>query len=399
MGFKVPGLAIAVTVIIVGSMGRAQATSESVLYTFSGGADGGYPEAPVILLGKKLYTTTSGGGGASGAGTVFETTLSGAGHAIYAFKGAPDGASPLSGLTAIHGVLYGTTYDGGNQSCQLDGVSDCGTVFAVTPKGKEQVVYAFKGGSDGANPDASLIQSAGTLFGTTSSGAGTGCGGFGVVGCGAVFSLTTSGSESLLYAFQGGTDGGLPGPGALVKIGGNFYGTTIAFGNKKCTAHLGCGTVYSISPSGSLNTLYTFTGGTDGASPNELVAVGSTLFGTTIYGGNGSNGTVFELSLAGKETVLYRFSGQADGSNPNPGMANLNGTLYGTTANGGANGCGTVFSVSSSGTVAAIYSFGGQANGDGCNPRSGLVNVNGTLYGTTSYGGASDVGTIYKFVP
>lgn len=142
--------------------------------------------------------------------------------------------------------------------------------------------------------------------------------------------------------------------------------------------------------------LHSFGASEDGANPYAvLLNVDGTLYGTTAFGGENGNGegTVFALKRSGAETVLYRFAGSGEGEQPRAGLVNVKGTLYGTTPYGGANDKGTVFSVTTSGTVTVLHNFGGS--GDGANPYAGLLNVNGTLYGTTLDGGASREGTVF----
>ncbi|HYL26277.1 MAG TPA: choice-of-anchor tandem repeat GloVer-containing protein, partial [Candidatus Nitrosotalea sp.] len=151
-----------------------------------------------------------------------------------------------------------------------------GAVFRISASGAETVVYSFSGGPDGSYPHARLIDANGTLYGTTYYG-GSGCGG---AGCGTVYSVTTDGHETVLYTFRGGSDGSYPVAG-LVFLNGTLYGTTAWGGNSNCKGY-GCGTVYSVSASGVEQVLHRFSGGRDGAAPEaDLVAVNGTLYGTT----------------------------------------------------------------------------------------------------------------------
>lgn len=211
--------------------------TESLLYSFKGEPDGMGPTAPLIALKGKLYGTTTQGG--LYWGTVFSITPAGSEHVVYSFTGGADGSWPFAPLTAVSGTLYGTTVD--------SGLSDNGTVYSVTPSGSQKVLYKFAGGSDGQNPAAGLIYVNGTFYGATSGGGGAGCGSGSTGGCGTIYSLTPKGSENVLHRFQGGSDGINP-QAALVKLNGTFYGTTIAggVGGKACNA--GCGTVYTITP-------------------------------------------------------------------------------------------------------------------------------------------------------
>jgi len=173
------------------------------------------------------------GGAAKGAGFKL----------LYSFQGGSDGANPYSDLIDVRGTLFGTTYAGGGAGCAPSG---CGTVFSVTKQGEESVLYRFKGSSDGARPQAGLIDVDGVFYGTTDFGGGCPSGG----NCGTIFSLTPSGGETVLHAFQGGADGDDP-QSALLDVGGTFYGTTEFGGGTKCFRNNGCGTSFSITPGGA----------------------------------------------------------------------------------------------------------------------------------------------------
>jgi uncharacterized repeat protein (TIGR03803 family) len=263
-------------------------------------------------------------------------------------------------------------------------------VFSITPSGHETVLHAFAGSPDGEEPLARLLNVNGTLYGTTSlGGAYNSVHHFG----GTVFSITPGGKEKVLYSFGNGTDGAYPYAG-LTDVKGRLYGTTYYGG-----AH-NWGTVFSITPGGKEKVLYSFGAhGNDGEWPTTgLVDVSGTLYGTTFVGGayNG-DGTVFSITPSGTETVLHSFSNNgSDGWYPDAALLNVNGTLYGTTYFGGAHGLGTVFSITLSGHETVLHSFNGR---DGSFPASGLVDVNGTLYGTTATGGAHNDGTVYSITP
>jgi|HubBroStandDraft_4_1064222.scaffolds.fasta_scaffold00011_82 uncharacterized repeat protein (TIGR03803 family) len=308
--------------------------------------------------------------------------------------GSADGSEPFaSGLLDLHGTLYGTTlYGGANYSC------NCGTVFAIGRFGAETVLHSFGGVGDGINPAGDLINVNGTLYGTTASGGGVGYGSYG--GGGTFFSISPSGAETVLHAFGGAGDGAEP-EGHLARFKGTFYGATYAGGSYSYGSQGRGGTVFSISAAGGETVLHSFGGAGDGALPNDgLIKVRlqghpmEKLYGTTVLGGAYQRGTVFVISPSGAETVLYSFAGGYDGKDPWAGLVNVNGALYGTTTGAGAYGGGTVFVVSPSGTESVLHSFGGS--GDGATPRATLINVNGTLYGTTYNGGANNDGTVFS---
>jgi uncharacterized repeat protein (TIGR03803 family) len=322
---------------------------------------------------------------------------------LYSFKGgSSDGESPAAGLININGTFYGTTWFAGSGSCSYSGRYGCGTVFSVTSSGTETMLYSFKGGGsgDGAYPIAGLLNVKGMLYGTTyNGGACASVSG----GCGTVFSITPSGTETVLHTFKGRSgDGAYPYAG-LINVRGTFYGTTSEGGT--CSSFVGgCGTVFSLTPSGTETVLYSFkgSGSGDGNLPTmSLVDVKGTLYGTTYEGGancgsSGGCGTVFSITPSGAETVLHSFGRSGDGANPYAGLGLLNvkGTLYGTTIFGGANGDGTVFAITKSGTETVFHSFAG-GSGDGAGPRAGLISIKGKLYGTTYDGGANGDGTVF----
>jgi len=237
-----------------------------------------------------LYGTTSLGGsgcsGSTGCGTVFKVGTSGTGYELlYSFKGGRDGNSPAAPLIDVNGTLYGTTVLGGS-GC--NGVG-CGTVFKVTTSGRERVVYRFKGTPDGGGPFAGLIDVNGTLYGTTFGG-GSGCKPYVF---GTVFAFDpASGKERVIHTFCG-PDGANP-SARLIAIGNLLYGTTSGGG-----AHSGPyeGTVFSVTTSGKETVLHSFGYGSDGSGPSAgLVELNATLYGTTYTGGANGDGTVFSLS-------------------------------------------------------------------------------------------------------
>ncbi|MBV9699297.1 MAG: hypothetical protein JO078_04140 [Candidatus Eremiobacteraeota bacterium] len=321
---------------------------ERVLYRFAGGTDGYSPEAGLLALNGALYGTTYFGGGTpckrgSGCGIVFVVTLSGQEHVLHSFTGEPDGANPAAALIAVNGVLYGTTEGGGYARKRCRGSGGCGTVYEITPSGHERVIYSFEGGKGGATPSGPLLYHNGALYGTTYSG--------GSFGCGTVFEVTMPGKERSVYSFQSGSDGCAPHDG-VVAVKQILYGVTGFSGDKACR----CGTVFSVTPSGTERVIHSFTGGADGRSPVGLVAFKGLLYGTTFQGGNACAywgcGTVFKTTASGKEQVLYAFKAGTDGVGPDAGLFALRGALYGTTAGGGHyycqssnTGCGTVFKI------------------------------------------------------
>jgi uncharacterized repeat protein (TIGR03803 family) len=265
-------------------------------------------------------------------------------------------------------------------------------VFKISPSGTMTTLYSFCSQSscaDGANPKAVLIQATnGILYGTTRNG--------GTKGQGAVFKITPNGTLTTLYSFcsQSGCPNGANPTGLVQASDGNFYGTTYYGGINNA------GTVFKITPSGTLTTLYTFcsqSGCSDGLRPEAplLQATDGKFYGTT-------GGTIFKMTPSGTLTTLYSFcsqSGCPDGEFPYTGLTQAtDGNLYGTTLDGGANNVGTIFKITPYGTLTTLYSFCSQAGCPDCaNPWVGLVqDTNGRLYGTTFQGSSSGDGTVFS---
>lgn len=357
---------------------RRDAGGFSTIYSFKFLPDGMEPAAGMIAVGNTLYGTTQ-AGGQGGAGAVFTSSTSGNEHVIYSFgSGGTDGVLPFAGLVSLGGEFYGTTSAGGT--------SGVGAVYRVSKTGSEKLLYSFKGGSDGSSPYAPLVVYKGALYGTTYVGGNKAC----PQGCGTVFEVTTAGKEHVLYAFKGNSDGIGPLAG-LVVLGSEFYGTT-ANGGKN-----GGGTVFKVNAAGKEQLVYAFKGTDDGGEPEAgLVVLGGKLYGTTNTAGKNFNGVVFSTTTSGHENAIYSFKGGADGANPEANLIVLKGKLYGTTAGGGAAGFGTVFSVTTSGSEHVLHAF---KSSEGSDPRAPVVAVNGTLYGNTSMGGANGLGTIFRVSP
>jgi uncharacterized repeat protein (TIGR03803 family) len=323
---------------------------ETMLYSFSGYPDAAHPEA--VLLrdpAGDLFGTTTYYGGAFLWGAVFKVTKTRKETVLYSFTGGTDGAYPTGGVVRdAAGNLYGTTVDGG---AGFECYYGCGTVFALDATGKETVLHSFAGGTDGASPAAGLVgDSLGNVYGTTYYGGNLTCNKSENYGCGTVFKVTKSGKETPLYIFAGGTDGAYPYAGLLRDAKGNLFGTTSEGGDLNCAPPYGCGTVFKLNQAGKLTVLHSFTGGADGAVPNGglIRDAAGNLYGAS----GGGNGQVFKLTKAGKLIVLYTFAGGADGAGPNGGLVRDSaGNLYGTTMGGGdlncnfngISGCGVVF--------------------------------------------------------
>lgn len=275
--------------------------TETLLHSFHGNAvDGNQPDTTMVLDRQgNLYGTTVLGGSAH-KGTVFKVAPDGTENVIYSFgpKSSGDGENPFVGGVIMDkkGNLYGTTYMGGIYvKCQLPytNTTGCGTVFKIKRTGQETVLYKFKGDTynDGWAPVGGMVRDAkGNLYGTTYEGGGT--------GYGTVFKVTPRGKETVFYRFTGGTDGANPYAGLVADAHGNVYGTTVFGGGSGCEHNFGCGTIFRLTPDGAETVLYRFTGGADGGNPfAPLVFDGQgNLYGTTPTGGAGNGGTVFMLT-------------------------------------------------------------------------------------------------------
>jgi uncharacterized repeat protein (TIGR03803 family) len=378
----------------------------TTLFSFDAGRN---VEAGLVQASNgNLYGTTP-GGGANGHGTVFKITPSGTLTTIYSFcpqSGCTDGTFANGLVQAADGNLYGTASEGG--------ANGDGTVFKITPDGALTILHTFDG-TDGIFPNGLVQAASGDFYGTTQNGGANDNPNCSVIspfaGCGTIFKITPSGTLTTLYSFcsqSNCTDGDLPCQGLFGCTGlvqatnGDFYGTTVYGGAN------GDGTVFKITPSGTLTTLHSFcslSGCTDGNGPEAglVQATNGDFYGTTCCGGANGWGNVFKITPSGTLTTLYSFcslSGCADGSVPQCGLVQgTDGDLYGTTFEFGANGeGGTVFKVTLSGTLTTLYSFCSQSGcTDGASPYAGLVqDTNGTFYGTTGYGGADNDGTVFS---
>lgn len=368
----------------------AQAQTFSTLFDFNQ-TDGASPVGALVQgIDGNLYGVTSKGGsphscqGVSGCGTIFKTTTEGAVSAVHVFDlsdGAHPAAAPIQGTD---GNFYGTTSSGGLH------VVD-GTLYSLTPDGTLTTIHNFSI-PGGANPSGALVQGAdGNLYGTAHYG-GTNL-------SGTVFKASTAGTTSRLYNFcplTGCADGQAPTDGLIQGTDGNFYGTTSVGG-----AH-GHGTVFKMTPAGTLTTLYSFCAVApncaDGATPNvPLVELGGVLYGTTFQGGAHASGSIFSITVAGTIHILHSLCAQpscADGSNPLAGLTLGNdGGLYGTTSAGGSFSRGTIFKVGTGGGFTTEYTF--QAT-DGQFPGGLLQDTDGNFYGALQIAGASGAGSVFR---
>jgi uncharacterized repeat protein (TIGR03803 family) len=367
------------------------------LYSFAGGRDGKGPEAKLLLHDGLLYGTTGAGGErclGTGCGTVFKITTSGVEGVVHRFQGLPnDGAEPLAGLTPLGPDLYGTTYLGGTHCGRRKVSNGCGSVFKINASGVEQVVYRFKGFPDGANPEGPITVVGNNLYGTTTAG-GSKC--RFKVGCGTVFVVTPAGKERVLYRFQDEPDGSEP-TGNLVSLNGVLYGTTYsggAYGSGTIFAVSTSGSEHVVYSSGQ-------NGFPDMESPSGLEAMNGVLYGSSSNGGPQNGGTVYSVTTTGDEHVVRHFSDniERNGNRPYGKLLAIDGVLFGSTYDGGQEygGSGILFSLTPAGAFKVLYRFRGVP--DGSSPFAGLTDVKGALYGTTYAGGTNNDGTVFRFSP
>jgi uncharacterized repeat protein (TIGR03803 family) len=347
--------------------------------------DGAYPLGRLVqATDGNFYGTTFGGD--ANVGTVYKLTPGGALTVLHTFTGAFDGSQPYAGvIQARDGNFYGVDSFGGEGP--LGQYYDCGAVFKVAPNGTTTSLHVFVGypSPDGCNPWPTMVQASdGNFYGTTYGG--------GTSNVGAVFRITPGGSVTTLHSFTGQSDGAYPIGGLVQASDGNLYGTTTASGAGRE------GTVFKITLGGTLTTVHSFNGtGTDGASPSGglVQASDGNFYGTTTDGGSFAEGTVFKMTPSGTLTTVHSFNA-TDGRFPYGTLVQgSDGDFYGTTyQGGGATDYGTVFAITPSGTLTTLHVFTGA---DGLYPYAGLIQAtNGNFYGTTKQGGTNNDGTVFR---
>jgi uncharacterized repeat protein (TIGR03803 family) len=389
-GFLVAGIAAA---LFLGGLSQpSQSQTFKVIHSFTAkGDDGGSPYGGPVLDHKgNLYGTTY-TGGLYGAGSVYELSPNGSGWkytSLHSFAGGADGDGPGFGTLARHnGRLFGTTEGGANFGAAFR-VGPCKTVCA------EKIMRSFGTGTDGAEPIGGVVfDEAGNFYGTTLLG--------GATGNGAVYEVTPSG-ESVIYSFAGGDDATNVVAAPTLDSHGNLYGTS-SFGGTN-----GVGAVYELSPSESGWTetiLYNFQGLSDGQNPvgGVILDEAGNIYGGTFDGGINGGGTVYELSPSGGTwtiNILYSFVGGYGG--PYNKLAfDTKGNLYGATEGEGANGLGLVFKLTPSNgnwEFTDLYDFpGGNKGGQ---PYGGVaVDKQGNIFGTADLGGKDNQGVVFEITP
>ncbi len=404
--FRLLGGVSILWLVASGGMARSEASTTEVIYSFAGDDDGEYTDTDIARDAEGNLYGTSVLGGDFGGGTVWQLSPVGAGwvHSVlYSFTGGADGGEPYKGVTLdAAGNLYGTAVTGGSGSCE----GGCGVTYKLTKSGttwSQSVIHAFTGGDDGSGPGARVaVDGRGNVYGMTPTG--------GANGLGTIYALhpkSTGGwAMRVIHTFTGGSDGSSGSAGKLLLRGGRIYGAATTGGSN------GSGIVFELTPTRigewSLKTIYSFQGAPDGVFPYGalLFDAEGNVYGTTYYGGANGLGTVYKLSptVAGEwnETVLYSFRTGRDG---NSSISNLvsdaAGNLYGTTSEGGL-GSGTIFAVTAgqNGTWTESIPHRFHDSPDGAFPYAGMVGDGaGTFFGATVHGGAAGEGAIYKFTP
>jgi uncharacterized repeat protein (TIGR03803 family) len=418
-------------VTLLPSLG-AQTVSESTIYSFSG-SDGNSPNGVIQASDGNFYGTALIGGSSTGTGEcayfgtdtgcgiVYKITSSGTLTVLHDFAGVGDGSYPGPLVEGTDGNLYGTTAFGGyTNTCEIQGqpkptYSGCGTIFKITPSGGFSLLYIFSGGNDGGNPNLLVLGNDGNFYGTANTGGAYGSGAF---GNGTFFKVTSSGTLTVLYNFTGSSDGALP--NAIVQgSDGRFYGTTQWGGDlTACQFNnfqgdifdVGCGTVFAVTAAGSLTTIYTFTGGSDGANvvgvatpaiviphpgnglrmgggptsllfPNALTEGSDGNFYGVTFGFSSTQPTVFRITPAGNLTTLYTFTGDNDGGGSDVSLTLASdGNFYGSSGN-------AIFQITPAGNFSVPYTFTTATNGIG--PGLLTQGNSGDLYGATASGGNS----------
>lgn len=379
------------------------------LYSFcpqSNCPGGNSPRASLIQGSDGNFYGTTFSGGTHGAGAVFEITQNGTLSILWNFcsqTNCTDGGHPIAGLIlATDGNFYGTTTSGGR---------GYGTVFKLPPNGTLTTIHNFcsqSGCADGADPVAGLVQAAdGNFYGTTfGGGLKTQLVCIGTNGCGVVYKLMPNGMFNVLHSFcsqPNCPDGAIPQAALIQASDGNLYGTTYT-GGSGANCGPDCGTVFRITTSGVLTTIYNFCtqyACSDGSAPESPVmqATDGNLYGTTTgFGSAPQVGTVFEITLPG---LVFNNLGNVDNKSQAGLIQATDGNLYGTTFTGGTGncntrGCGTIFKLSLGGTPSVIANFDGT---DGAEPVAALLqSSDGNFYGTTEAGGTYSLGTVFSFI-
>ena len=390
--------------IIALSLVTATASTTDVIFSFAGN-NGEYADTDLETDSTgNIYGSTVLGGD-HGSGTVFQLSPTGAGWeqtVLYSFTGGADGGEPYKGVTIDrHGNLYGTAVTGGSGGCE----GGCGVVYKLTQSNgawNQTVIYAFTGGDDGSGPGARVtVDRSGNVYGMTPTG--------GTYGAGTIYKLQPNAGSytfQVIHTFTGGNDGSSGSAGRMLLEHGRLYGAATTGGM------YGSGVVFQLTPTTvgewDFRTLYSFHGQPDGSFPYGalLRASSGKIYGTTYYGGQNGIGAVYELSPRSvgewNERMIYSFQTGSDGNSPISNLvSDAAGNLYGTTSEGGL-GIGTIFKLAPAGggrwTESVVHSFAGSPDG-GFSYNGMVVDPFGNFYGATVHGGTNDDGSVYQFTP
>ena len=389
--------------VIALSLVTATATTTDVIFSFEE-EEGEYADTDLETdSAGNIYGTTV-LGGEFGSGTVFQLrpTPNGWEHTVlYSFTGGADGGEPYKGVTIDRrGNLYGTAVTGGSGSCE----GGCGVVYKLTKSGgtwNQTVIHAFTGGDDGSGPGARVtLDRSGDIYGMTPTG--------GANGVGTVYKIhphSGSWDFQVIHTFTGGADGATGSAGRMLLEHGRLFGAATVGGL------YGSGVVFELTPTAvgewDFRALYSFHGQPDGSFPyGALLRASGKIYGTTYYGGKNGIGAVYELSprRVGEwdGRVIYSFQTGSDGNSPISNLVrDAAGNLYGTTSEGGL-GRGTIFKLTPIGggqwTESVVHPFEGPP--DGGFSYNGMIGDRfGNFYGATVHGGTDDDGCVYKFTP
>jgi uncharacterized repeat protein (TIGR03803 family) len=388
--------------VIAFSLATATASTTDVIFSFEE-SNGEYADTDLDSdSAGSLYGTTV-LGGTHGSGTVFQLTSTPTGwvqSVLYDFTGGADGGEPYKGVTVDRrGNLYGTAVTGGSGGCE----GGCGVLYKLTKSAngtwRQRVIHAFTGAEDGAGPGARVTtDGSGNIYGMTPTG--------GANGVGTIYKVNVNtGVFTVIHTFTGGADGSSGSAGRMLWLNGRLYGAATTGGN------YGSGVVFELTPTPvgewTFRTLYSFHGQPDGSFPYGalLRAASGKFYGTTYYGGQNGIGTVYELTPRAtgewSERVIYSFQNGSDGNSPISNLvSDANGNLYGTTSEGGL-GSGVIFKLSPNGgqwTESIVHSFSGPPDG-GFSYNGMVVDPFGNFYGATVHGGDDNDGCVYKFTP
>jgi uncharacterized repeat protein (TIGR03803 family) len=386
------------------SLVTAAATTTDVIFSFEGD-NGEYADTDLETdSAGNIYGSTVLGGD-HGSGTVFQLSPTGTGWeqtVLYSFTGGADGGEPYKGVTIDRqGNLYGTAVTGGSGGCE----GGCGVVYKLTHSNgtwNQTVIYAFTGADDGSGPGARVtVDRSGNVYGMTPTG--------GTYGAGTIYKLQPNAGSytfQVIHTFTGGNDGSSGSAGRMLLDHGRLYGAATTGGT------YGNGVVFELTPTTvgewDFRTLYSFHGQPDGSFPYGalLRASSGKIYGTTYYGGRNGIGSVYELSPRSvgewNERIIYSFQNGSDGNSPISNLvSDAAGNFYGTTSEGGL-GSGTIFKLAPAGggrwTESVVHSFAGSP--DGGFPYNGMVvDPFGNFYGATVHGGTDDDGSVYQFTP